>query len=132
METWYHRPTFRLCPPPPTTPSGYSESIGLYLSLNPFITAKPRPETRTYPNVTANSASLLCRQNDDFQLPNTTSELAIIFGRPIQTLGIKTLVIPFPQKGNGILFLFGFILAIIIIRAVVVVVVKVGQISLFF
>ena len=46
------------------------------------------------------------------------------------------IIIPFPQKGNGILFLCGFIFAIIIIRAVVVVVVvvvvKVGQISLFF
>ena len=47
-------------------------------------------------------------------------------------LGTVLLVIPFPQKGNGILFLCGFIFAIIIIRAVVVVVVKVGQISLFF
>ena len=47
-------------------------------------------------------------------------------------LGTVPLVIPFPQKGNGILFLCGFIFAIIIIRAVVVVVVKVGQISLFF
>ena len=46
--------------------------------------------------------------------------------------GTVPLVIPFPQKGNGILFLCGFIFAIIIIRAVVVVVVKVGQISLFF
>ena len=48
---------------------------------------------------------------------------------------MNALIIPFPQKGNGILFLCGFIFAIIIIRAVVVVVVvvvKVGQISLFF
>ena len=48
---------------------------------------------------------------------------------------ILAIIIPFPQKGNGILLLCGFILAIIIIRAVVVVVVKVvnvGQISIFF
>ena len=46
---------------------------------------------------------------------------------------VPLVIIPFPQKGNGILFLCGFIFAIIIIRAVVVVVVvKVGQISLFF
>ena len=44
----------------------------------------------------------------------------------------EIIIIPFPQKGNGILFLCGFIFAIIITRAVVVVVVKVGQISLFF
>ena len=40
-------------------------------------------------------------------------------------LGTVPLVIPFPQKGNGILLLCGFIFAIIIIRAVVVVVVVV-------
>ena len=43
---------------------------------------------------------------------------------------------PIPQKGNGILLLCGFILAIIIIGVVVVkvnsVAVKLGQISLFF
>ena len=37
--------------------------------------------------------------------------------------GTVPLVIPFPQKGNGILLLCGFILAIIIIGVVVV---KVG------
>ena len=37
--------------------------------------------------------------------------------------GTVPLVIPFPQKGNGILFLCGFIFAIIIIIGVVVVVV---------
>ena len=46
------------------------------------------------------------------------------------------LIIPFPQKGNGILLLCGFIFAIIIIGVVVVkvnsVAVKLGQISLFF
>ena len=36
-------------------------------------------------------------------------------------LGTVLLVIPFPQKGNGILLLCGFILAIIIIIDVVVV-----------
>ena len=51
-------------------------------------------------------------------------------------LGTVSLVIPFPQKGNGILLLCGFILAIIIIIDVVVVV-KVfvlnnGDISLIF
>ena len=50
--------------------------------------------------------------------------------------GTVPLVIPFPQKGNGILLLCGFILAIIIIGVVVVkvnsVAVKLGQISLFF
>ena len=51
-------------------------------------------------------------------------------------LGTVLLVIPFPQKGNGILLLCGFILAIIIIIDVVVVV-KVfvlnnGDISLIF
>ena len=37
-------------------------------------------------------------------------------------------IIPFPQKGNGILFLCGFIFAIIIVAVVVV---KLGQISIF-
>ena len=51
-------------------------------------------------------------------------------------LGTVPLVIPFPQKGNGILLLCGFIFAIIIIIDVVVVV-KVfvlnnGDISLIF
>ena len=51
-------------------------------------------------------------------------------------LGTVLLVIPFPQKGNGILLLCGFIFAIIIIIDVVVVV-KVfvlnnGDISLIF
>ena len=36
---------------------------------------------------------------------------------------IFAIIIPFPQKGNGILFLCGFIFAIIIIGVVVVVVV---------
>ena len=35
----------------------------------------------------------------------------------------REIIIPFPQKGNGILFLCGFIFAIIIIGVVVVVVV---------
>ena len=39
--------------------------------------------------------------------------------------GTVPLVIPFPQKGNGILFLCGFIFAIIIFGVVVVVVVVV-------
>ena len=48
-------------------------------------------------------------------------------------LGTVPLVIPFPQKGNGILFLCGFIFAIIIIIFdVVVVVVVVVKIPSFF
>ena len=43
-------------------------------------------------------------------------------------IGTVPLVIPFPQKGNGILFLCGFIFAIIIVAVVVV---KLGQISIF-
>ena len=35
-------------------------------------------------------------------------------------LGTVLLVIPFPQKGNGILFLCGFIFTIIIVAVVVV------------
>ena len=47
--------------------------------------------------------------------------------------GTVPLVIPFPQKGNGILFLCGFIFAIIIIIFdVVVVVVVVVKIPSFF
>ena len=50
-------------------------------------------------------------------------------------LGTVPLVIPFPQKGNGILFLCGFIFAIIIIIIIifdVVVVVVVVKIPSFF
>ena len=50
-------------------------------------------------------------------------------------LGTVPLVIPFPQKGNGILLLCGFIFAIIIIIDVVVVKVFLldnGDISLIF
>ena len=46
--------------------------------------------------------------------------------------GTVPLVIPFPQKGNGILFLCGFIFAIIIIIFDVVVVVVVVKIPSFF
>ena len=49
--------------------------------------------------------------------------------------GTVPLVIPFPQKGNGILFLCGFIFAIIIIIIIifdVVVVVVVVKIPSFF
>ena len=41
---------------------------------------------------------------------------------------VAYIIIPFPQKGNGILFLCGFIFAIIIVAVVVV---KLGQISIF-
>ena len=45
---------------------------------------------------------------------------------------IFAIIIPFPQKGNGILFLCGFIFAIIIIIFDVVVVVVVVKIPSFF
>ena len=73
-----------------------------------------------------------------FTVPHGTVPLVIPFpqkGNGILFLCgfIFAIIIPFPQKGNGILFLCGFIFAIIIIIFdVVVVVVVVVKIPSFF